>query len=42
MFTLIRAAKLADALARIADHKISDLAALLSWNWRSTRIDGAA
>lgn len=27
---------LADVLARIADHKISDLAALLPWNWRST------
>jgi hypothetical protein len=25
---------LADVLARIADHKISDLAALLPWNWR--------
>jgi hypothetical protein len=26
---------LADVLARIADHKITDLAALLPWNWRS-------
>ena len=43
MFTLIHTAKLndvdpqawlADSLARIADHKISDLAALLPWNWR--------
>ena len=43
MFTLIQTAKLndvdpqawlADVLARIADHKISDLAALLPWNWR--------
>jgi integrase len=43
MLTLIRTAKLndvdpqawlADVLARLADHKISDLAALLPWNWR--------
>src|SRR5262249_26304727 len=43
MLTLIHTAKLngvdpqawlADVLARIADHKISDLAALLPWNWR--------
>jgi IS66 C-terminal element len=43
MLTLIRTAKLndvdpqawlADVLARIADHKITDLAALLPWNWR--------
>ena len=42
MFTLIQTCKLntvdpqawlADVLARIADHKISDLAALLPWNW---------
>jgi transposase len=45
MLTLIRTAKLnnvdpqawlADVLARIADHKITDLAALLPWNWRRT------
>jgi transposase len=44
MLTLIQTAKLndvdprawlADVLARIADHKITDLAALLPWNWRS-------
>jgi hypothetical protein len=29
-------------LARIADHKITDLAALLPWNWGLTRIDRAA
>ncbi len=42
MLTLIQTAKLndidpqawlADVLARIADHKITDLAALLPWNW---------
>jgi transposase len=42
MFTLIQTAKLndvdpqawlADVLARINDHKITDLAALLPWNW---------
>ena len=51
MYTLIQTAKLndvdpqawlADVLARIADHKITDLAALLPWNWRLTRIDRAA
>jgi len=52
MFTLIHTAKLndvdpqawlADVLARIADHKIGDLAALLPWNWRRPiRIDHAA
>jgi transposase len=45
MFTLIETAKLngidpqawlADVLARIADHRITDLAALLPWNWRSS------
>jgi transposase len=44
MLTLIHTAKLndvdpqawlADVLARIADHKITGLAALLPWNWRS-------
>jgi len=33
---------LADVLARIADHKINDLAALLPWNWRGARVDRAA
>ena len=42
MFTLVQTCKLnkvdpqawlADVLARIADHKITDLAALLPWNW---------
>ncbi len=33
---------LADVLARIADHKINDLAALLPWNWRGARIHRAA
>ena len=52
MLTLIQTARLndvdpqawfADVLARIADHKITDLAALLPWNWRSAiRIDRAA
>jgi transposase len=46
MYTLIQTAKLnkvdpqawlADVLARIADHKITDLAALLPWNWKSAR-----
>jgi transposase len=52
MFTLIQTAKLndvdpqawlADVLARIADHKISDLAALLPWNRpQAIRVDQAA
>jgi transposase len=52
MLTLIHTAKLndvdpqtwlADVLARIADHKITDLAALLPWNWRrSILVDRAA
>ena len=52
MLTLIQTAKLngvdpqawlADVLARIADHKIADLAALLPWNWRrAIPVDRAA
>jgi len=52
MLTLIQTAKLnnvdpqawlADVRARIADHKITDLAALLPWNWNSLRrMDAAA
>jgi hypothetical protein len=43
MLTLIQTARLndvdpqawlADVLAPIADHKITDLTALLPWNWR--------
>jgi hypothetical protein len=30
----VRAQRQDDVLARIADHKITDLAALLPWNWR--------
>jgi transposase len=51
MFTLIQTARLndvdpqawlADVLMRIADHKATDLAALLPWNWRRARLDRAA
>ena len=52
MLTLIQTAKLndvdpqawlADVLARIADHKITGLAALLPWNWQRTiPVDRAA
>jgi transposase len=51
MYTLIRTARLndvdpqawlADVLARIAEHKAADLAALLPWNWRRVRMDCAA
>jgi transposase len=52
MLTLIHTAKLngvdpqawlADVLARINDHKINDLAALLPWNWRQAiPVDRAA
>jgi transposase len=46
MYTLIQTAKLndidpqawlADVLARIADHPITGLAALLPWNWKNSR-----
>jgi transposase len=46
MYTLIQTAKLnhvdpqvwlADVLARIADHPITGLAALLPWNWKKSR-----
>ena len=48
MLTLIQTAMLndvdpqawlADVLARIADHKINDLAALLPWNWATGHRD---
>jgi transposase len=51
MFTLIQTCRLndvdprawlADVLARIADHKMIDLAALLPWNWHLARLDRAA
>jgi hypothetical protein len=51
VFTLVHTAKLndvdpqawlADVLARIADHKITELADLLPWNWRLTGLDQAA
>lgn len=51
MFTLLETAKLngvdpqawlADVLARIADHRITDLAALLPWNWRPQHLAAAA
>jgi transposase len=52
MYTLIQTAKLnhvdpqawlRDVLARIADHKNNDLAALLPWNWRRpTPLNAAA
>jgi transposase len=46
MYTLIQTARLndvdpqawlADVLARINDHKIADLAALLPWRWAAAR-----
>jgi transposase len=51
MLTLIRTARLnevdpqawlADVLARINDHKITDLAALLPWNWKLAKAKLAA
>ena len=52
MYTLIQTAKLngvdpqswlADVLERIADHKVTDLAALLPWNWyHAIHLDDAA
>jgi len=33
---------LANVPARIADRKMTELAALLPWNWRASRIDRAA
>jgi len=51
MYTVIQTARLnhvdpqawlADVLSRIADHKMTDLAALLPWNWRLARLDRAA
>jgi transposase len=50
MLTLLQTAKLndvdpqawlADVLARIADHKITELAALLPWNWRHPAVRAA-
>jgi transposase len=51
MFTLMQTCKLkdvdpqawlVDVLAHLAHHKVTDLAALLPWNWRLARIDRAA
>ena len=50
MFTLVETAKLsdvdpkawlADVLARIADHPVRQIGALLPWNWKAAREQAA-